>query len=233
MSRIFLNIAFFIIIMIAISNMSSAGERTFTVELAPSTITINTSLERIPIGESFSFTVDINTNLINASGAQIYLNYNRSVLRINKVSEGSYFKNGNLTTFFEFRTGNNTSQNLLIYSVILGPYNVSKANTFSIINATAIGYGTVDLGIFDAMIVSPEGYALIPLLINNKTIVVYNIYDMNGDNRIDINDLNIIKEHFGERTSYPYPIYDVNKDGKVNVADLRMVAAHLFYFSLS
>ncbi len=227
MSRIFLNIAFFIIIMIAISNVSSAGERTFTVELAPSTITINSSFERIPIGESFNFTVEINTNLINASGSQIYLNYNKSVLRINKVSEGSYFKNGNLTTFFDsMPIGNSTSQILLIYGVILGPYSVSKANAFCIINATAVGYGTVDLGIFDAMIVSPEGYALIPLLINNKTIVVYNIYDMNNDRVIDINDLNIIKEHFGERTSYPYPIYDVNKDGKVNVADLRIVAMH-------
>ena len=51
-------------------------------------------------------------------------------------------------------------------------------------------------------------------------------WDINDDGVIDIRDLVLIQNSFGEETS-AYPKADVNKDGKVNILDLLLVAAHL------
>ncbi len=51
-------------------------------------------------------------------------------------------------------------------------------------------------------------------------------YDLNGDNEINILDLNIIGQHYGETTSKPYPVYDVNGDGIVTDLDIDIVRAH-------
>ena len=49
-------------------------------------------------------------------------------------------------------------------------------------------------------------------------------YDVNQDGVVDIADLVIVSQHFGESTTAPYPRYDVNADGKVDILDLTMVS---------
>lgn len=223
--RKYLKIIYYVLILLLISNISSAEETLISLE--PSSITINIPIQRINIGQSFNFTVDIDTNLVNVSGAQIYLNIDSSKIRINNISESNFFKHNtptsNLNTFFRSQS---ILQGFLIYSVILGPYNVSKPETFININATAIGYGNSSIGIYNSIIVTPDGSSLIPLLINNKTINVVLIYDINNDRVVDINDLLIIVNHYNEYTSYPYPAYDINQDGKVDIRDLVLVSRH-------
>ncbi len=51
-------------------------------------------------------------------------------------------------------------------------------------------------------------------------------WDVNGDGTVDVNDIVLIGQHFGETTTPPYPAYDVNADGKVNVLDITLVGQH-------
>jgi len=48
-------------------------------------------------------------------------------------------------------------------------------------------------------------------------------YDVNGDKKVDVIDLNAIGQHFNEKTGKLYSVYDVNGEGMVNILDLNAV----------
>lgn len=50
-------------------------------------------------------------------------------------------------------------------------------------------------------------------------------WDINNDGRVDIHDLVLVSDNFGEETP-THPKVDINKDGKVDLLDLLLVAAH-------
>lgn len=54
-----------------------------------------------------------------------------------------------------------------------------------------------------------------------------NIYDLNNNGSIDINDLSIISDHMDETTTPPYPNYDVNTNGKIDILDLILVSSKI------
>ena len=72
-----------------------------------------------------------------------------------------------------------------------------------------------------------DGYAEVS---ETHTIIINNVvprWDVNEDCVVDIRDLTIIGQHFGEEfISPPYPRYDVNADGVVDVSDTTIVGQH-------
>lgn len=58
----------------------------------------------------------------------------------------------------------------------------------------------------------------ITITVNNA----YSPYDINKDNIIDVSDLTIVGQHYGEEN----PTYDLNHDGVVDVEDLVMIGQH-------
>ncbi|RJS69200.1 hypothetical protein CW714_08935, partial [Methanophagales archaeon] len=62
------------------------------------------------------------------------------------------------------------------------------------------------------------------------TIIINNVdprWDVNEDCVVDIRDLTIVGQHFGEEfISPPYPRYDVNADGVVDISDITIVGQH-------
>ena len=64
----------------------------------------------------------------------------------------------------------------------------------------------------------PDGYQHIPVL---QTLP----WDINNDGIVNILDLVLISNSFGEET-LTHPKVDINKDGKVNIIDLLLVASH-------
>lgn len=51
-------------------------------------------------------------------------------------------------------------------------------------------------------------------------VVVTQAWDINGDFVVNIIDLLILRQHYGEITIEPYPRYDIDKNGVVNIIDL-------------
>ncbi|MCW7075667.1 MAG: putative Ig domain-containing protein, partial [Candidatus Methanospirare jalkutatii] len=72
-----------------------------------------------------------------------------------------------------------------------------------------------------------DGYAEVS---ETHTIIINNVvprWDVNEDCVVDISDLTIVGQHFGEEfISPPYPRYDVNADGVVDVSDVTIVGQH-------
>ena len=72
-----------------------------------------------------------------------------------------------------------------------------------------------------------DGYAEVS---ETHTIIINNVvprWDVNEDCVVDVRDLTIVGQHFGEEfISPPYPRYDVNADGVVDVSDTTIVGQH-------
>jgi hypothetical protein len=52
-------------------------------------------------------------------------------------------------------------------------------------------------------------------------------WDVNGDGQIDVNDLFLVGQHFGETIKEPVsPNPDVNGDGVVDISDLALIGKH-------
>lgn len=52
------------------------------------------------------------------------------------------------------------------------------------------------------------------------------VWDVNKDGLTNIQDIVIVGQHFGERTTQPYPAYDTNGDGIVNIQDIVIIGQH-------
>jgi hypothetical protein len=67
--------------------------------------------------------------------------------------------------------------------------------------------------------------------INSNSIDIGSIkamcYDLNGDNTIDVLDLNMIGQRINEKTGMSYPAVDVNGDGIVNIYDVTLVSMQI------
>ena len=182
--------------------------------------------QRINVGDTFDIKIYIDPKGSNMSGAQANLLFNKSVIKVNSVSEGIIFRQYGATYFFVTKIDNQSGAVYNIVDVILGRYNVTLPETFAIINVTAIGTGTSNVNLSNVIIASPDAQS-VPLYTVNQSASSYLISDINGDWTTDLMDIVSVSQHFGETTSYPYPSYDANKDRTVNILDIIIVARNI------
>ena len=107
---------------------------------------------------------------------------------------------------------------------------LSASNNTTLINtwiANSTNSGTFLLGFSTSATIAedPAGNS-IPINFINAEIKISPRYDINADFVVNIIDLVILRQHYGESTSEPYPRYDMNKDGIVNIMDLVTLKQH-------
>ena len=124
-------------------------------------------------GQTLRLNISIDPMGNPISGAQLSLIYDRSILKVNSVTEGTLFKQSGANTIFNGGVIDNTSGKVNnIYGSILGPYNVTTAGTFIVIDFTAIGSsGTSIVNISDIMISDQAGYPVAFNLTNGSVLI--------------------------------------------------------------
>ncbi len=134
------------------------------VTVAPSTRVINP-------GTDFNMNITIDPQNIAIAGAQLNIEFNRSLILVNSVSEGDLFKQGGANTFFNNGIIDNASGTVInIFDAIIGRKNVSTRGTLIIINATATGTsGTSDIDISNVKISDPDGNPVV-FIVNNGSV---------------------------------------------------------------
>lgn len=91
-------------------------------------------------GQTFDLDIYLDPAGISVAGAQLNIEYNGSILKINNIREGDILKQTGANTFFNGGAINNSLGKVInIFDAILGPESVSTPGKFVIINATAIG----------------------------------------------------------------------------------------------
>ncbi len=116
-------------------------------------------------GQTFDVRVVIDPNGTAITGAQLDLEFNRSSISINSISEGDLLKQSGANTLFNSGTiSNSLGKAEKIYAAILGPQNITTSGTFIIINATAIvSTNTVEIKLLNVLVVDPQGEQIYPI----------------------------------------------------------------------
>jgi len=137
-------------------------------------MTVIPSAIEVTQGETFYLNISIDPQGAAIAGAQVNIAFDKTLIKVNEITEGSLFKqNGIKTTFFNSGIINNSSGTVInIFDAILGRANVSTPGTFIVINMTAIGsYGMSGINLSNAKISDPDGNGIV-LNITNGSVKI-------------------------------------------------------------
>jgi len=110
-------------------------------------------------GSNFYMNITIDPQGTDIAGAQLNIAFNRSLIRVNSITEGDIFKQNGAITFFNSGIINNSAGTVInVFDAIIGRKNVSTTGTFIVINATATGTsGTSYINLSNVKISDPNG----------------------------------------------------------------------------
>jgi len=119
---------------------------------------------KISGGQMFDVKVIIDPAGEHIAGVQLDLEFNKSSILINSITEGNLLKqSGTKTNFNSGKIDNSIGTAVNIYGFIIGPKNVTTSGTFIIINATAIvSTNTPEINLTKVLVVDPQGKQIYP-----------------------------------------------------------------------
>lgn len=143
------------------------------ISMQASAAVITSSNKIVKQGQTFDLNISIDPEGTPIAGVQLNLAFNKSILKINKISEGNLF-NKNGSTFFNSGVFNNlTGTAANIFNVVIESKSVTTPGTFIIINMTANGIsGTSGISLSGVKISGPSGVVVpFSIISGNVTIV--------------------------------------------------------------
>jgi len=156
-------------------------------------------------GKTFEFNITIDPEGAAIAGAQLNIAFDKSNIRINKITEGDFLKQNGTNTFFSGGIINNSTGTVNnIFGVVIGKKNVSDPGTFITINATAIGSsGTSPITISNVKI-SDSYSQVVPPVVYNGNITI------NSPPALDAVGNRTVAE--GQILTFNLSAYDANAD---------------------
>ena len=184
------------------------------------------SSQAISSGDTFTIDIFVEPDT-SIAGMQFDLEFDDTKMHVDGVTEGNLFKQSGMNTYFNAgMVGSNSLNN--VYGTILGASDVRTPSVFATVTMGAdvqdMGASTINLK--NVIISDPEGHA-VDITITNITLEITGKYDVNGDGIVNIEDCEIVRQHYSENTSPPYPDWDVNSDGVVSIIDMILVSSNL------
>ena len=177
-----------------------------------------------PVYVGVPFTLDFMVeNVTDLSGWQADIAFNPAVLSAVSVTEGDFLSQDGGSTFFQEGSINNTTGEIteLIAARTTGGGVSGTGVLLSIIfEAQATGE---DFLRFRNVKLGQPNREVMPYTIVINPIIVQSSLDVNGDDRIDLLDLTLVAQNFGQTNSQA----DINNDGTVDIIDLIAVAQNL------
>ena len=177
-----------------------------------------------PVYVGVPFTLDlIIENVTDLAGWQADIAFNPAVLSAVSVTEGDFLSKDGGSTFFQESSINNTTGEItgLIAARTTGGSVSGTGVLLSIIfEAQATGE---DFLRFRNVKLGQSNREVMPYTIVINPIIVESSLDVNGDDQIDLLDLTLVAQNFGQTNSQA----DINNDGTVDILDLLAVAQNL------
>jgi len=184
--------------------------------------------DSIYAGNGFTLFIDIDPKEAIA-GVQFDLSFDPTLFQAGSVHEGSLFYGSN--TYFNPGIVDNINGTIKdVYVVITTPGdNVTHSGEAVYINFTAsLGViGTSWFNLSNVVVGRPDGSSIPIATINASVTVLPNEpWDVNNDDHVNILDLILIGQHWGETGPPCWIPADVNCDGVVNILDMILVGQH-------
>ena len=171
-----------------------------------------------------TFTLDLAVEgITNLAGWELDIAFNPAVLKAVSVSEGNFLSKNGGQTFFQAGDINNTTGEITGLAVVrISVGGVSRTGILLSINFEAKVVGEGSLKLRQVRLGDPNGDP-IPFRFAINPIIVGNSWDVNRDGHINIFDLIIVAQSFGQSN----PQADVNGNGTIDIFDLIEVAQRL------
>ena len=171
-----------------------------------------------------TFTLDLMVeDLAHFAGWQLDIAFNPEVLRVVSVTEGDFLsKDGDSTFFQEGEIDNTEGQITGISGVLISRSGVSGTGVLLSITFEAKAAGEGGLKTYNVKL-GADNRARIPYEIVIDSIIIEKSYDVNGDGEVNILDLTLVAQNFGQANAQA----DVNGNGIIDIFDLIVVAQDL------
>ena len=177
-----------------------------------------------PVYVGVPFTLNLMVeNVTDLAGWQADIAFDPAVLSAVSVTEGDFLSNDGGSTFFQEGNTNNTTGDItgLIAARTAGG-GVSGGGILLSITFEAKAAGTDSLRFRNVKLGQSNREAM-PYNIVINPIIVQSSLDVNDDGKIDLLDLTLVAQNFGQTNSQA----DLNNDGMVDILDLLAVAQNL------
>ncbi|WP_292463758.1 cohesin domain-containing protein [Methanolobus sp.] len=144
---------------------------------AETVVRISPEVSRISENGNFSLAVVIEPD-VAVSGAEFLLAYDPSLVKIIRVSEGTFLKQENEQSIFSSGSTDNVNGTVSgIYGFILAEETLLDAGTFASIEFSAVGKsGITRIELRNVTVTNSSGEKL-PIVINNSRVLVGNVKD--------------------------------------------------------
>lgn len=162
--------------------------------MADLTISMSVPNQTVSLGETFEVDVYIVLDT-DSRGAQFDLTFDHTILTCNSITEGDLYNLGNTQpTYWKEPIIDNAGNGQILGAacVIVSPsIPVSGSGIFATISFTAKEIGTSELILSNVIICDAEGNP-IEVVVNNGSITVGLVGDLNNDGRVNILDMIIL-----------------------------------------
>jgi hypothetical protein len=201
----------------------------FTAQPEPTEVGIAPPSQGVTYGDSFTINVTVYPK-VGIAGMQFSLSFDPSLLTANGVAEGNLLKQGGASTFFQTGTINNGAGTITgVAGAIITPgQTVSSPGTFATISFTAkTAVGTSALNLSNVIVANKEAQPVaISVSAGSVTVIAYPDWDVNLDGQVNVQDMVLVGQHWGENGAAHWIREDVMRDGVINVQDMVMIGQH-------
>lgn len=185
----------------------------------------------VSAGQVFSIEIRLNPGS-PVAGAQMDMTFDPNHFAVNGITEGSLFKQHGANTHFNPGVIDNIAGSITrTAAAIISPgQSVSGPGTFVTVNFTVKKVDaaiTSPLKLANVIVGNMEGAAVSVLTQPASiTIIPWEDWDVNCDNRVNILDMIIVGQNWGQTGPPHWLRADVNRDGKVDILDLILIGQH-------
>ncbi len=177
-----------------------------------------------PVYVGVPFTLDLRIeNVTDLAGWQADIAFNPAVLSAVSVTEGNFLSKDGGSTFFQEGSINNTAGEIIgLIAARTTSDGVSGTGVLFSITFEAQATGKDSLR-FRNVKLGRSNREVMPYNIVINPIIVQSSLDVNADDQVDLLDLTLVAQNFGQTNSQA----DINNDGTVDIIDLIAVAQNL------
>ncbi len=210
--------------------MNSNKSVTAYFEEIPAEVTVvmvSPPSQEVTCGDSFSVNVTVDPKVAIA-GVQFDLSFDSSLITAVSVEEGNLLNQNGASTYFSPGTIDNGAGTItgVAGTITASGETVSSPGTFAVINFTAKDIqGTSTLDLSNVIVGDINGDPM-PIAVNDGNVTTSRTGDVNNDDHVNVLDMILIGQHWGETGSPGWILQDVKKDGVINVLDMIIIGQH-------
>jgi hypothetical protein len=214
-----LPVSFLLVVSLFVPCIASADPAT-AVTVAPASKVVG-------VGDTFTVDIFIDPDT-DIAGAQFNLNFDALAVTANDVTEGNLLSQGGASTFFMAGVIDNVAGTITSVAGATATQGaaVSGPGTFATVSFTAgTAVGTSALDLSDVIVGNLQGQP-VAITVSDGSVTICPDWDVNLDESVNVLDMTLVGQHWGE-TGAPHWIRgDVVRDGEINVLDMILIGQH-------